>query len=292
MRSFRAYFPILGVLVFWGLSWPFSKMALRHMSPYVLSFFRFATGTVFFLALTRKPLGNLRAIFGALLNGMCFVTLVNFAVQASQNPALASSLVYTQPLFVALFATLCGEEKLSRRQGFGVLLAFSGILIAAQSVHFDRGAVLAIASGFLWSLGILYYRKYLKEENLVNFNASLNLFSVLALIPFLLRNVHFVPSKEALFWGLCTACSAQVAGFFFWFLSLKTLGALTSSTFSLLVPVFAYLFTYLVMGQVPTLRQALGSFLTLFGVFLAQWKRKEYQGREQRSCCLWRHSSG
>ncbi|MEN3184750.1 MAG: DMT family transporter, partial [Atribacterota bacterium] len=270
MRSFRAYLPILGVLVFWGLSWPLSKMALQYMSPYVLSFFRFITGTGVFLVLTRKPLGSPKAILGALLNGMCFVTLVNFAVQASQNPALASSLVYTQPLFVALFATLWGEEKLSRRQGIGVLLAFSGILIAAQSVHFDRGAVLAIASGFLWSLGILYYRKYLKEENLVRFNASLNFFSVLALTPFLLRNASFVLSREALFWGLCTACSAQVVGFFLWFLSLKTLGAVTSSTFSLLVPAFAYLFTYCIMGQAPTLRQALGSFLTLFGVFLAQ----------------------
>ncbi|MCS7241185.1 DMT family transporter [Candidatus Caldatribacterium sp.] len=283
MQSVRAYLPIFGVLLFWGLSWPFSKAALQYMSPYVLSLFRFAMGAVFFLCFTRKLLVNPKILLGALMNGVCFVTLVNFAVQASQHPALASSLVYTQPLFVALLATLCGEERLSLHQGVGILLAFFGILVSAQSVHFDRGATLAIASGFLWSLGILYYRRYLKEVDLVHFNASLNFFSTIALVPFLLHKAYFVPSKEALFWGFCTACSAQVAGFFFWFLSLKTLGAVTSSTFSLLVPAFAYLFTYFIMGQVPTSRQVLGSSLTLLGVLLAQWKKRKH---------LWKPSSG
>lgn len=273
MQGFRAYLPILGVLIFWGLSWSLSKMALQYMSPYMLSFFRFATGAVFFLICTQKLLRSPKVLFGALLNGVCFVTMVNFAVQASENPALASSLVYTQPLFVVFFSALLGEEQLYPLRIAGVLLAFLGVLLSAQSVHFDRGAILAIAAGFIWSLGIIYYRRYLKEENLIYFNASLNFFSALALIPFLLGNVHFLLPREALFWGLCTAFSAQVVGFFLWFLSLKTLGAVTSGTFSLLVPAFAYLFTYGIMGQAPTPRQILGSSLTLFGVFLAQWKK-------------------
>ncbi|MEN3202644.1 MAG: DMT family transporter [Atribacterota bacterium] len=273
MQGFRAYFPILGVLIFWGLSWSLSKMALQYMSPYMLAFFRFATGAVFFLPFAQKLLRSPKVLSGALLNGVCFVTMVNFAVQASENPALASSLVYTQPLFVVFFSVLLGEEKLCPLQIAGVLFAFLGVLLSAQSVHFDRGAILAIAAGFIWSLGIIYYRKYLKEENLVHFNASLNFFSAFALIPFLLSDVQLLLSREVLFWGLCTAFSAQVVGFFLWFLSLKTLGAVTSGTFSLLVPVFAYLFTYGIMGQAPTPRQILGSSLTLFGVFLAQWKK-------------------
>lgn len=269
----RAYFPILGVLVFWGLSWPLTKMALGYMSPYTLSFFRFATGAVFFLALTRRIQVTPKIVFGALLNGVFFVTMVNFAVQASQNPGLASTLVYTQPLFVALFAVLLAQETLRFLQGAGILLAFAGILISAGSVNFDRGSLLAIASGFLWSLGILYYRRYLKDENLLAFNTSLNLFSALALLPLVLSEKHFVPTKEAFFWGFSTAFSAQVVGFFLWFLSLKTLGAVTSGTFSLLVPACAYLFTYAIMGRVPTFEQILGSSLALLGVFLSQVRR-------------------
>jgi drug/metabolite transporter (DMT)-like permease len=266
---------VLGFSSSGGLSWPLSKMALQYMPPYALSFLRFAMGAVFFLILTRKPSGTPKVLLGSLLNGALFVTTVNFAVRASQNPALTSSLVYTQPLFVALFSVLLGEERLHPHQGAGILLAFSGILIAARSVYFDWGAMLAIVSGFLWSLGILYYRKYLRDEHLVRFNASLNLFSALVLIPFLFRNDRYILSGAALFWGLCTAFSAQVVGFFLWFLSLKTLGAVTSGTFSLLVPACAYLFTYAIMGRVPTPWQVFGSALTLSGVFLAQWKREK-----------------
>lgn len=272
MRSALRYLPILGVLVFWGLSWPLTKASLQYMSPCVLALFRFATGALVFSLLSRTFPRTPKVVFGALLNGVFFVTMVNFAVQACRNPALASSLVYTQPLFVVLFSVWFFRERLHALQIFGVFLGFSGILIAAGSVHFDRGVVLAIASGFLWSLGILYYRKYLREEDLLAFNAALNVFSTLGLLFFLPFDARFSVSPQAFFWGFATACSAQVGGFFLWFLSLKTLGAVTSGTFSLLVPVVAYCFTYPILAQIPTPLQVLGSALTLSGVFLARWK--------------------
>lgn len=275
MRGARRYLPILGVVVFWGLSWPLTKGALQYMSPLVLALFRFATGALVFSFLARTLPKSPRVVLGALLNGSFFVTLVNFAVSASQNPALASSLVYTQPLFVALFSVWLFRERLRTVQVLGILLGFSGILIAAGSVHFDRGAVLAIFSGFFWSLGILYFRRYLKEEEPLAFNAALNLFSTLVLVPLLLFDARLTLSPGAFLWGLSTACSAQVVGFFLWFLSLKSLGAVTSSTFSLLVPASAYVFTYLILGKVPTPWQVLGSALTFFGVLLAQGKNTE-----------------
>ncbi len=268
---------MLGVLLFWGFSWPSAKMALCFMSPYLLSLLRFSIGALFLLLFAQRPIFTPRVVVGALLNGAFFVTLVNKAVSMSTNPALASALVYTQPLFVMLLLR-CSGEKLKGTQIFGVLLAFFGVVVSAGSVHFDRGVLMAIFSGFVWATGIVYYRKYLRNEDVLQFNTSLNILSAIFVAPLaILVDARFHFSLEAIGWGVLTAFVSQVAGFLLWFLSLKNLGVATASAFSLLVPVWAYVFTYLLMTHIPEPLQILGSFATLLGVFLSQVRISAHQ---------------
>ncbi|MGC8777891.1 MAG: DMT family transporter, partial [Candidatus Caldatribacteriaceae bacterium] len=232
---------------------------------------RFAVGTVFFLLLAKKPLLSYRMLIAALFNGALFVTMVNIAVNLTANPALASSLVYAQPLFVMLISISLYRERLHPLQVAGTLLAFLGILTAVGSVRFDAGALLAVCAGFIWAVGILYYKRNMASENMFCFNASVNLFSALLVMPvvFALRDGLAIP-LEGVAWGLLLALVAQVIGFWLWFVSVRDLGPVIAGAISLLVPVVAYFFTYLLMGKIPTVLQLLGSLLTLSGVFLAQ----------------------
>jgi len=265
------YFTMVGVLLSWGLSWPLMKIALQFMSPYMLSLMRFSVGALFFLLLFRRPLFSFRMLVAALLNGALFVTVVNIAVNLTANPALASSLVYAQPLFVIIISVSLYREKLHPLQIAGALLAFLGILTAVGSVNFDAGALLAVFAGFIWATGVLYYKRNLASEDMLSFNASVNFFSALFMIPvvFSLDNSLSVP-LEGIAWGLLLALVAQIIGFWLWFISVRDLGPVTAGTISLLVPVVAYVFTYFLMGKIPTSLQLLGSLLTLLGVFIAQ----------------------
>jgi len=276
MAFSRKYLTMVGVLFSWGLSWPLMKIALQFMSPYMLSLIRFSVGTVFFLLLSRKPLLSSRMLVAALLNGALFVTVVNIAVNLTVNPALASSLVYAQPLFVILISVSMYREKLHPFQIVGALLAFLGIITAVGSVNFDAGALLAVLAGFIWAVGVLYYKRKMASEDMLGFNASVNFFSALFMVPvlFLLDTNPSVPA-EGMLWGLLLALVAQVIGFWLWFMSVRDLGPVTAGTISLLVPVVAYFFTYLLMDRVPTPLQLLGSLLTLCGVFLAQAFNRE-----------------
>lgn len=271
MAFSRKYLTMVGVLFSWGLSWPLMKIVLQFMSPYMLSLIRFSVGAVFFLLLSRKPLLSSRMLIAALLNGALFVTVVNIAVNLTVNPALASSLVYAQPLFVILISVSLYQEKLHPLQIVGALLAFLGIITAVGSVNFDAGALLAVLAGFIWAVGVLYYKRKMASEDMLGFNASVNFFSALFMVPvvFLLDTNLSVP-VEGMLWGLLLALVAQVIGFWLWFMSVRDLGPVTAGTISLLVPVVAYFFTYLLMDKVPTSLQLLGSLLTLSGVFLAQ----------------------
>ncbi|MEM4096983.1 MAG: EamA family transporter [Metallosphaera sp.] len=46
------------------------------------------------------------------------------------------------------------------------------------------------------------------------------------------------------------------------------MGPIKASTFVLLVPVSSYFFSYLILNEVPTISEVVGSAVTLLGVFL------------------------
>jgi len=67
---------------------------------------------------------------------------------------------------------------------------------------------------------------------------------------------------------------AQVFGYLSWFYSIKEIGPIRSGIFSLLVPVAAYLFSYLILGLHASFFTILGSSMVLIGIFLLFIKRK------------------
>ncbi len=261
---------ILGVLLAWGSSYSISRIAMGFMSPFMLSMFRFLIGGLVLLLISRGLVVNLRAFINALLNSASFVILLNLAIMYTSNPALASVLVYTQPVFVLIISAVMGYERISTLQAVGVALAFLGIVVSVGSVSFDIGSVLAVIGGFVWALGTIYYRRELIHEDLIRLNASMGLISALIALPTLIINPRIDLTPQAILWGVLVALVAQVTGFLLWFIGIRELGAVTASSMSLLVPVFAYAFAYALLGRAPTVIEALGSAVTLIGVFLAQ----------------------
>ncbi|TRM97607.1 transporter, partial [Sulfolobus sp. E1] len=64
------------------------------------------------------------------------------------------------------------------------------------------------------------------------------------------------------------ALLAQVMGFYFWFNGVKELGSIYASSGALLVPVMAYVLSFLILKVIPTPVQIIGSIITLIGVYL------------------------
>ncbi|WP_236748965.1 DMT family transporter [Acidianus manzaensis] len=269
--AFRGYGYLIGVIIFWGLSFPLSKLALNFMSPFVLTLIRFLVGGVI-LSIYAKGLeyGKKEAI-NAILNMAIFVILLNIAINFSSNPALASVLIYTQPIFVIIFARLFGDV-IRLEQVIGVIVAFAGIFISVNSVNFDLGSLIAIVASILWALGTIYYSK-LKVRNIIKLNAFMSLFSSLFIIPIVPFSNYFVFNYKGLFLAILVGVIAQALGFIFWFNGVSQLGPSVASSVVILVPASAYLFTFLLLGKLPTLFELLGSSLALIGVFISQYSR-------------------
>ncbi|GAB6947168.1 DMT family transporter [Vulcanisaeta sp. JCM 16161] len=269
-NKLRGYLAMLGVLIAWGSSYSISKVAMYYMSPFVLTMYRFGFGGLLLFLIGRGLVINRRYVINALLNGALFVVFLNLAIKYSSNPALVSVLVYTQPIFVLILSIALYGEKPTALQVVGIIMAFSGLLIAVGVYSFDIGDAIAILSGFIWALGTHYYRRKLIHEDLIRLNASMAVISALIAAPTLIINPHMKLTLNAIAWGIIVALVAQVMGFLLWFLGVKDLGPVTASSISILVPASAYLFALLILGKVPTEMEVIGSAITLAGVLISQ----------------------
>ncbi len=270
MSTIKGYLSILGVIIVWGFSYPLTKLALNYMSPFVLTFFRFLIGGVILLIYAKGMVYGKKQITNTLLNVAFFVILLNVAINLSYNPALASVLIYTQPIFVIIILRLLGE-RIYTLQLAGVIIAFLGIFISVDSANFNLGSLIAILAAILWAVGTVYYKRNLNNENTLKLNAFMSLFSSIVALPTIGIDYYFVYSIYGILLAISVAIVAQALGFMFWFTSLKTLGPITSSTMSILVPVSAYLFSFLMLDEIPNLYQIIGSSLALLGVLISQY---------------------
>ncbi|WP_126450285.1 DMT family transporter [Sulfodiicoccus acidiphilus] len=266
----RGYLYMLGVVVVWGLSYPLSKLSLTYMSPFVLAFFRFLVGGLALLLLSRGMQVGVKETINGVLNVFLLVLFLNLSLMFTHNPALASVLIYTQPLFVLTIALFLGES-VGRIRMLGVLIGFAGALLSVGSTSFSLGSLFAVAGGFTWAVGTTYFRRNVSRGDLVKLNSFMALLSALLDVPLMSYDWKLELSPEGIALAVVVGLTAQAVGFLLWFSAVRELGPVNASATSILIPASAYVLSFLVLGTVPTLLEVIGSSVALLGVFISQF---------------------
>ncbi|HUE18855.1 MAG TPA: EamA family transporter [Stellaceae bacterium] len=142
--------------IIWGFAFPAIKLGLADFTPAQLTALRFiiAALPVFFV---RCPRIGWKAI---LLIGLTLFTgqflLMFFAYQLGLPPGLASVTQQIQVFFTVLLAAIFLGDVPSRRQIFGMIVAFGGLAVVALTVGGDLSVTalaLALGAAFSWSIG-------------------------------------------------------------------------------------------------------------------------------------------
>lgn len=264
----KQYLGLILLIIFWGSAFPIIKLALEFMSPFMIALIRVTVGGTLLFLFVRKLAYGVKESISALLNIGIFLILLNLGIQYSANPGLASTLIYTQPVFVLILSRLVLKERINPLQALGIVLAFTGVIASVGIGNFDLGSIIALLGGLTWAVGTIYYRIYLRDRDVLALNAYMSLFSGLFIAPVSLLEPRISPSLEGIGLTLLVSVTAQALGFILWFNAVKSIGPVKASTVVLLVPVSSYLFSYLLLGELPTLEEAVGSAITLLGVFL------------------------
>lgn len=281
----------LFTIAVWGVTFVCTKVLLRDFQPTEILFLRFAMAYVALRAASPGPLPGLtarrRAVTTAAgLTGIClYYLLENIALEHTMASNVAVILTAT-PLFTALVARFAfrSGEKLGARFYLGFLVAMTGIcLISFNGSRLSlnpAGDALAVLAGLVWAF-YACLTSVMGQWGCSSLQITRVTFGwgLLFMLPFLAffgfdgnaeRLLRPTNLANLLFLGLV----ASALCFTTWNMAVRALGTVRASLYIYLVPVITVAVSVAALGEPLTPLSALGTALTLAGLFLSQRDRR------------------
>ena len=250
----------LCVIAIWGINFVVIQIGLRELPPIFLTFLRFffaAFPAVFFIKRPQIPFKMLFA-YAMLMFTLDFAFLFS-GMYAGVSSGIASLTLQTQVFFTAILAMIFLKEKLTPWQILGALVAFSGIGLVAINTGGDvntLGLLLVEFAALSWAGGNLVSKKIGKVDmfSLVVWG-SLVAWPPLLLLSFILEHgklsVESILNVSWLTIGSVAYLVYPVTlfGFAIWSWLLSRHAASTVAPFTLLVPIFGFSSSALILGE-------------------------------------------
>ena len=223
------------------------------------------TATLFLPAAQRDLLLTsfyITLLFVLVFLGLQYTTAGNMAV-----------IIFLQLLFAYLYFNVFGSQRLTPQHSWGALLMGIGALVMLVPEHFDlnRGDLLILAAAAIAPVA----NRYQQRARLYVPSVTILTYRNLVALPFLaLAAWAFEPLPargavlEALPYLFAVALLVYVAAKLLWVEALHRISITKMSALAAVMPLFTLLFAYLVLKEVPTLRQLGGIVPILLGGYL------------------------
>lgn len=287
---------IITILI-WGTTYISTKVLLVDFTPIEILLFRFVMG---FLALivvyphrlkgTTKKQEMLFAAAG--LCGICLYYLLENIALTYTMASNVGVIISVAPFFTAILSHLFAknEEKLHGNFFIGFTVAMFGICLISfngMSMQLNPlGDFLALLAALVWACYSVLTRKIssfgyhtIQTTRRTFGYGILFMIPTLAFFDFHLRLERFLNMTYLLniiFLGL----GASAMCFVTWNFAVKVLGAVKTSVYIYMVPVITVVTSVIILKEQITVVSALGTVLTMAGLFVSQMKVKRRQVSE------------
>lgn len=248
------------IIAIWGFNFVVIKVGLKELPPILLCAVRFflaAFPAVFFIKRPAVPFYKV-IVFGLVMFVFQF-TLLFSGMYAGTTAGLASLVLQVHVFFTVVLAVVFLAEQPSVWQIIGALMSFSGIGLVAINTGGEisaLGLVLIVAAAASWGIGNLLSKKLGKVDMLALVVwGSLVAWPPLLLLSYLLEQGNWnLEGFSHLSWSTIGAVGyivypATLLGFAAWSWLLSRYPAATVAPFTLLVPVFGFTSSALVLGE-------------------------------------------
>ena len=281
----RHFLLALAVIAVWGSNFTVAKLALHDLPPVFFAFLRFLF--VFFPAalFIRRPAVSWRllATYGVLIGAIQFGFLF-VALKHDISPGLASLVVQSQAFFTIGLSIFLSGERVRPFQWFALALAATGlgiIIVHGGADATPLGVILVLFAALGWAGG----NQVSRMSGQVNMLAYVVWSSVFALPPLLVLALVFdgLPAIQAglrhagaVAWASLAyqSIANSMFGYAVWAWLLARYPAATVAPLSLLVPVFGFSVSALVLGEAFPLWKLAAFALVLGGLaFNLLWPR-------------------
>lgn len=277
------------VVLTWGANFGILKSAFQDLPPIPFAAMRFAISGILLLAIAywrEKELGIRKedlagiAMVGALGIGVCQILWsTGLDLTSASNSALILSL---QPLLAALYVGLTKREPVGRQQYWNMLLAFGGVILVilkpTASLHFSMTTLLgdlltllaAICATLFFSISSKPLLNVYSPLRLMGYCMVIGSLVLWIAVPF--SNPHIVWDRigAKAWWALGYAVVVSgMVGHVAWYEGIERLGVTRSMIYQFIIPIWAVIFNYFLMGEKVFFQQVVGGALILLAVHRA-----------------------
>jgi drug/metabolite transporter (DMT)-like permease len=271
----------------WGSAAVASKIGLRSVQPFTLSFSRFVLASTLMLTIAhvwkKHPLPTGKQwkqlfIYGS-LNIALYLGLYIRAIQ-EVSPGLGSLSVAVNPVLITVLAAIWNGQRVSYLQAFSLLLGIIGVAFCAFPLILDsyatlRGVLILLASTFFYSAGTIYFRKQVwKGMDTLTINGWQTFFGALLTLPVMLMtwrseaNQLDINFLSAVAW---LAIMVSIAAVQMWILMLRNHSE-RSSWWLFLTPIFGFLYAHFLTGEPLGWYTLAGTIMVLAALWMAMRK--------------------
>ena len=293
-NSTAGHLASLLTIIIWGTTFISTKILLVDFQPVEILFFRFLIGLAALLLVYPHRLKgtNKRQELTFAAAGLCGICMYYLLENIALTYTMASNvgvIISVAPFFTALLSHLfLKAEKPKANFYIGFAVAMAGIcLISFNGSKLElnpAGDLLALLAALIWAC----YSVLTKKISGYGYHTILTTrrifcYGILFMIPtlflfdFKLELARFA-NPVYLFNIIFLGLGASALCFVTWNFAVKVLGAIKTSIYIYMVPVITVITSVVVLHEEITIMAAVGTVLTLAGLFLSESKlflRKE-----------------
>jgi drug/metabolite transporter (DMT)-like permease len=300
----RAYVALTLVVALWGSYPAFAKIALAHISPFVLVAVRSVLASAFLTVLLfRRGFDQFRALTCADVGQFAFLGFSGLFVSTGGTYlgialTTASSAILLQtatPVMVALGAHAYLGERLTRMQWLGVGCSTLGVLLVITRgswraiTHLDLlpGDFLILVAQLGWTAYTVYGKRVLAEHDAAVATTAAYALGSLMLLPLPFITAPLFPRPD-LTSGAAWAVVIYQAflgaiAHVWWYRAVKEVGASRSAIFMNLQPVVGVLLAWALLGERVGAAELAGGAAVLGGVALTTQPGQSREGQRPPS---------
>ncbi|HSH26059.1 MAG TPA: DMT family transporter [Massilibacterium sp.] len=291
MNRLTVLFLLVTATALWGGNFVIGRSFVNTLPPFALALFRWIVAFFTLLPFGLKELKNNRKIwkehriallFMALTGIAMFNTLVYIAVHytTSINASLINS---STPIMIMILSVIFLREKLSWKQGIGIILSLIGVLFIISrgewsqilSLTFNKGEMWMLLAVTTWAIYSILVKKFGGIFPQYGSFLYTIIVGIIMLIPFAsyeyIKGATYIWNLHSVLGVLYVGIFASIVAFLCWNKAVIHIGPGKAAPFLNLIPVFATVFAILFLNEQLMLTQVIGGALVIVGVFISSF---------------------
>lgn len=288
----RYIFVLLTTVSFlWGTSFAAAKICLTELDPMTLVVLRFTIAAIIFALILWRLGGQARiasadipAFLGLGFFGITSYFYIQFTGLMYTTSIHAALLLAASPIMVAVLGAVLRVETLTVPAAGCIAVSFVGVaLVITQGQPLSalrggeaQGDLLLLSNAVVWAGLMIYGKRILQKYRPLVAMAYMHISGALLLLPMALLPGVFSPEMGRQIAGaswpvvvaaLYLAVFCSVYAYYIWYAGVDIIGAVRTSVFSYLNPVFAMLAGVLFLGEQASWATVGGGVLVIAGVY-------------------------